>query len=653
MRLCLSLCAAVGVFSAVLTASPAQAAAPAAGSKIEVREGDTWSTATFVRKEGRKTLVRYEDGTEEWVTSDRLRGDAAAAGAPAGAPGSTPARSAPSRTRDNRDATTAADLTSYTPLDLADAPEPVAKLGPIKPIVPAIRPGDLFYVPLHRKFESNGNSVDRLVACLDQPNIVVVSCGTVFADKPEVMCVDLVTRHQIKDAVLTARAQAVISAASEGKVLFTAVGMGWDPQVHHWELDGETYRLVANYNPFDNQSAFGKGLAAARLLGADRAIFAATSGQAYLVDMKTRKAIGCVRGSARSKPFIHPSGQLMAVITPQGTVQIIRLPEFTLAAELQGAATQGNISIDPTGACAAYPDDEGALRVVRISDGSRLGSLRFPNKQAQFSLIDSSSIFMDNNTVVDVKTGMPIWIYSRAAPSGDPMQLLASGAMGMLMNGDGGPVVCSAMLPDLQARSAAKSLGKDSFAVGPGMDVYISGDLSGFGKEKEQALRLIQDKLTAVNLKPVEDSKASLRLEVQLGQLPAEDRPFRDNGPAGVRVVKCPRTVLTLTLIAGGGTAVWEQSYTFTAGRTVELQEGQTLPQAVEAAALPRAGALNVFNPPGYLPKGAVIGSPAALGSSDITMQGIIAKPKPQPRPTPPAKTPYKRDNSKNANDLT
>ncbi|MEM7681810.1 MAG: hypothetical protein AAF288_07630 [Planctomycetota bacterium] len=44
-----------------------------ADQAIEVREGDVWSPATFVRKEGRRSLIRYEDGTEEWVPADRMR----------------------------------------------------------------------------------------------------------------------------------------------------------------------------------------------------------------------------------------------------------------------------------------------------------------------------------------------------------------------------------------------------------------------------------------------------------------------------------------------------------------------------------------------------------------------------------------------------
>ncbi|MGH7214946.1 MAG: agenet domain-containing protein [Tepidisphaeraceae bacterium] len=47
----------------------------AEGASVEVREGDTWSSATIVKKEGRKYQIRYDgdDAAEEWVTADRIR----------------------------------------------------------------------------------------------------------------------------------------------------------------------------------------------------------------------------------------------------------------------------------------------------------------------------------------------------------------------------------------------------------------------------------------------------------------------------------------------------------------------------------------------------------------------------------------------------
>lgn len=53
----------------------AQAATPAfeQNQKVEVREGDVWSSAVIVAKEGRRYQIRYGDDTTEWVTAERIR----------------------------------------------------------------------------------------------------------------------------------------------------------------------------------------------------------------------------------------------------------------------------------------------------------------------------------------------------------------------------------------------------------------------------------------------------------------------------------------------------------------------------------------------------------------------------------------------------
>jgi hypothetical protein len=68
---------AITLALSISTAAFAQAAKTAAldeGQKVEVREGDKWSAATIVKKEGRRYLIRYEGATEEeWVAGDRIR----------------------------------------------------------------------------------------------------------------------------------------------------------------------------------------------------------------------------------------------------------------------------------------------------------------------------------------------------------------------------------------------------------------------------------------------------------------------------------------------------------------------------------------------------------------------------------------------------
>lgn len=75
-----------------------QAFEPTSGDAVEVREGDIWSPAEFLKKEGRRHQIRYDDGTEEWVTADRLR---AVGGA--GSSASEPVRDKPRRFRQGQE----------------------------------------------------------------------------------------------------------------------------------------------------------------------------------------------------------------------------------------------------------------------------------------------------------------------------------------------------------------------------------------------------------------------------------------------------------------------------------------------------------------------------------------------------------------------
>src|SRR4051812_35602012 len=67
--------ATAGVSRAADGATPAPASFTD-GQKVQVREGDTWSAATILKREGRRYLVHYDGAdaaSDEWVTTERLR----------------------------------------------------------------------------------------------------------------------------------------------------------------------------------------------------------------------------------------------------------------------------------------------------------------------------------------------------------------------------------------------------------------------------------------------------------------------------------------------------------------------------------------------------------------------------------------------------
>lgn len=67
--------------------APADLSSLKPSQSVLVREGDTWTKATFLQKEGRRYQIKYQDGSLEWVYSERLKLDPAAAAPDEPAPG--------------------------------------------------------------------------------------------------------------------------------------------------------------------------------------------------------------------------------------------------------------------------------------------------------------------------------------------------------------------------------------------------------------------------------------------------------------------------------------------------------------------------------------------------------------------------------------
>jgi hypothetical protein len=635
-RTLLTVFAASLLLLGVIARADAPVAAVPAGTKIDVREGDTWTTVTVLKKEGRKYLVRYDDNTEEWVGPDRIRKDGEVA--PAATPSPSAADAAPAPANGGG---IVVDVSpdSFAELDISNAREPGKPAGAPLKLTVAKPTLDFSSVPIHPL--SGDNSIDRLVICADDPSLAIVSCGTVFPEKPEVIRMDLAKQRQLGVATIT-RGQAVVAAVDEGATIFTCVGMGWDTPIHLWELDGARYRLKANYDPF-GRDHHGSGLAMARFVDAGHAIFAANSGETYLVDLRTSKATGQVLGARDSRPYLSPSGQLLGVLSDDGRALVIRTSDFSKIAEFPNAARVGTLAIDPAGTALAYTDGDGAVRVVRIADGTELGVVSgIDPRNDRFDLLSPEKLFVADRSVFDVKTGLPIWIYQRPG-GGEFPHMLANGQMLMLVGGEGGASACAVTLPDAEAKAAAASISKESYDLGPGSNVSVKADFSAFGADRDKAEKAITDRLTAAKLNPVDDASAPVRLGIEVVAGPIEQRAYKTQGEAGgLRVITCRSTNLIVSLNLKGK-AIWWQSFHFQAGNPLRMtRDGQTLQQAADEAALPQAGGLGYLSFPTFLARGAAPGSPPALGSSDISTRGITPSAQ-STLPPPPVAAPAPR----------
>lgn len=739
-RACISGAAALVAAIILCGAVGAQAQESTPGTKIEVREGDSWTKVTFVKKEGRRTLVRYDDGTEEWVTADRLReGPAAATADPAkpsaespktatGSDGAAaPAAAKPGlgigsaveykrsafwhpghivRTqrgwylvKSDKDAESfwcepwilrtvgsGYDVDNWgvgsEPVRPGEAaptepPGPSPRLtgktaqtgGPVPgaPAVPVAPPIKLNFDSAADPQPGNGaalsfattrptsefgsatlrpksNQLASIVACRDTPNVIVVGFGGVFDQPTEVVRFDATTRRPLDVRALSVKNHRIVGAANMGKVLLTTVGDFFPRVMCLWELDQGGYKIKST---FDVGSDRGGAVMQAALIDATHAMYRDDKSDVYLLDVAENKATGYIKSAANCEPFLHPNGQVLAVLTAGKTALLLRTSDFTTIGEFPDAGTKGNVAVDPTGECAAYPTAAGAVRVVKIADGSTVGTIAMgAGFGGHIEMPSPGVVLADYKIAYDAKSGVPIWLYTFPEfPNVTKACLTAAGQVTYVVEKDNTATACVATVPDAVARAALKALGKDAFMLSPGMAVSINGNFSAFGDEADKVSELVHKAITAAGL-VVSDKPQPFQINMTTSVGPTERRDYVSGrgprmGPANlplngeIATVSVPCTIVAFQM-THDDKAVWSQEFRFQAGADVAMSKGQTMQDAINAASKPTAGGMQALSIPGYLPKDAVPGAPPALGTSDLSPRGFVPAPKQQQPPQPP-----------------
>jgi hypothetical protein len=233
------MCVVIGLVSGLALASVSRAAEYVSGDKVEVREGDKWSPATVATKEGRKIQIRYSDGTEEWVTDDRLRPPGAAAGAgsgPADVPGAADEKPSGGKTELSLDG-------PFTTVNLRKTGGALARASGPMTVKPTTRPSAPF-TDLTPAAGADVGRVQRTIVCADSPGTVVV-VGDRRGDDTALLVVDTNNPAGTEQRVLTAPNSELWGAASGGRVLATRNRD--NRSVSLWEYKDGQYALTGTY----------------------------------------------------------------------------------------------------------------------------------------------------------------------------------------------------------------------------------------------------------------------------------------------------------------------------------------------------------------------------------------------------------------------
>jgi hypothetical protein len=574
----------------------------APGATRVVRAGDAWSSATFLKREGHKYDVRYADGTDEWVTIDRLR----IPGAPlADAPASSAGGAAISLAG------------PFTQVNLQPPAEGIAHRASVSiRLKPTTRPSAAFTDLTPAAGTDLGNP-ENLIVCADTPAIVV-AVGEQRRDDTTLLLIHTENPSATEQRTFTAHNQRVIAAADGGATILSQPTDS-SLMLHLWQYVDGQYQLRTNFTFV----AAGKNKRPdwATLLSPTRMLIRCDFGDHYLIDLPTHRQVACLKCDNLQ---VHCSGQFLLAQKDQAAV-LLRPYDLAIIAQLSDHAS--GLSVDATATYAAVENGDD-VTIIKLGTNAPTGRAVGPIARGRLDLLGAGDLLVEGRTYYDLKTGIPVWSYNT---EGLQSTMLANGQMLYVGSINGQTAVCMGQLPDASAASALTSVSADSFLMSPGTHIAIAGDLSCFGNAAT-ARANIEHALANAGQK-ADDAASQYKLTFSSAAGPTGKFSVRQlymgSGPL-IKTVDSPSTIVTAVLTKDAK-EIWKQEMKFSAGPMIMVQHGETLEQAVANAGVPNAGRLNYLGVPRYIVKGAEAGKVVALGESDLTRTGFVSSPSRSP----------------------
>jgi hypothetical protein len=469
------------------------------------------------------------------------------------------------------------------------------------------------------------NDLDGFCVCLGAVKTAIVSFKS--NDPTTVYRINLVSHAMMDSRVIPVAGVTVVGASEDGDSLLTV--HGWKRSVQYWKWNKSAYKLITNLRIDE-----GTEIDSAFLVGADHAVIEEKRGsnqnnEVFLVDLQNKRVLSSIKTEPDSTMYVHPSGQIVGVITVDKTALLLKTSDFSVINEFDDAGAGSNVTVDPSGSLIAYLGTAGSVRILKVADKTQVGQVSVGSQfKGRLDLVDDKFLVVDHRTVYDISSGIPVWIYKTTEGVGgfDHMYLnpLANGQFMLASQAGifGGRVTAAAVLsiPDAMGRAAVKNAKPDDFLLSPGTPIQVDWDFSAFGADKDKAHQAVVDAVHAAGMAMAPSDKVPFHLTMSIAAGPTEQRDYAPTNRGmidRVTTVSVTPNILTATLTYQGA-AVWSQEIVFQAGATVQSGPNHSFQDDANDQSKPSAGPLKALNLPIFLPKGAKPGSPAALGVSDL-----------------------------------
>jgi hypothetical protein len=614
--------AALLIFPAITLA---QSAVFQPGQNIQVREGDSWSAASIIKKEGRKYLVHYagsDSSTDEWVGTDRMRASATS-GSTTG--GSTPALSLP-----------------VTPAPATIAP-PAVTPAPTPRLRKSNKPREMFPLPdevipeiepvrLNADVDESANepetwgvkpdpgviktprssrlrmvsseekmSVKQLLPCADGGAVVGFAD---FSDKNRTLVRAGATATA---ALATLPAQSFPLAASpSGSVVIcrcNAFGFGNNSRVDAFTLTADAATPLVSFTPCpDSNNGKGEDIRFAAALSEKRIITCCDKGLIDAWDIGANSAVQAWHaglGRLDGDIAISPGGKFLAVPGKAGIWFLDTATGRSVGFIHTSAARLSNLTFSPTGKSLVANGGDGTLISFDLTSGKEIRTVA-TNSFGSMTCPDDGFVMLNGMTLVDTNTGGTVSSFespgAQVAVTGPGVTVMATDSR-----------VWTARLVTTAMRMTAEAAEDASLLLKPGMEVSLDIHLEMSDDDKPKVEAAIRQKLTDDGFTIVPSADTVVICRTELGE--QHEHAYAKSqfhmpvfaGSGGQSMILTDK--VTRITITQKGKTIWEKKRVSGPAGSFPLKEGQSLEDGAKETIKYDPGFLeNVVIPP-YIAK--------------------------------------------------
>jgi hypothetical protein len=581
-------------------ANPAVADPPTtyqAGQSIEVREGDTWSAATIIRREGRRYLIHYagsDSSSDEWVGTDRMR-----------LPGSTDASAAPPAPTTPSGSDEPRHSRHGNPNDMFPMPdEVIPQTEPNRSAVdvdqpaeapaawsvvadPAARPAAVHSFVLRARSADNRMEVQQLLPCAGGGAVV----GFVTPGEKARRVERVGTASGAAHCALPPQSLP-LAAGPTGTLLVcrcNAFGFGNNARIDAFTLTAGTpvATPLVSFTPYPPEDANGKGedIRFAAALSESRIVTCDGRGRLVAWDIASNSVTGVWRVDVGRMNFggfgvnvaLSPGGRWLAAASETGLTFVEAATGHVLGViptSLRDPVY--NLTCSPTGKTlvASGPDD--SLVSFDATTGKQIRIVALPDKTFGPMTCVDDGFALIGGKLIDTNTGAVV----RHSHPPEGMNVTVNGpGVTLMANGSN---LLAVHIPDAATRATALAAEDAALALEPGMSVAVDIQLDMSDKDRAAVDAAIRKKLTddGFVVAPSADTVVVCRTEPG-----AQHEHFYTKTQAGMPVfmgmgggtsVIVADKVTRITIQQKGQT-IWERLRTVGPAARFLLKDGQSL----------------------------------------------------------------------------